>query len=134
MHMLPPPPPIHQWPHPPIIPILCMPTLFFCQTPYAHPPLYSYAIPSSCTQLPSAPDLRRVEVDRHSILSCGGVTLQGLRDLLAHLGAGPQGSNHVVMTDLREELVVYINGVPYTRRELEMPVAALHHAGVHAAQ
>jgi hypothetical protein len=29
---------------------------------------------------------------------------------------------------------VYINGVPYTRRELEMPVAALHHAGVHAAQ
>uniref|UniRef100_A0A7S3QUH6 Tyrosine specific protein phosphatases domain-containing protein n=1 Tax=Dunaliella tertiolecta TaxID=3047 RepID=A0A7S3QUH6_DUNTE len=85
-------------------------------------------------ELPSAPDLRRVEVDRHSILSCGGVTLQGLRDLLAHLGAGPQGSNHVVMTDLREELVVYINGVPYTRRELEMPVAALHHAGVHAAQ
>ena len=29
---------------------------------------------------------------------------------------------------------VYVNGVPYTRRELEMPAAALHHAGVHAGQ
>lgn len=179
---------------------------------------------SFCTQMPGAPDLRQAEVEHHSILSCGGVTLQGLRDLLTHLDAGPQGSKRVVVTDLREvscarsqagpctpcsagaagarcagllgrsapqgseglrlrsawgpkvlrhhpliihllalgpslehqrmhrslpsltkpmhpallpplqELVVYINGVPYTRRELEMPVAALHHAGVHAAQ
>ncbi len=41
---------------------------------------------------------------------------------------------HVVVSDLREELVVYINGTPYTRRELEMPAAALHHAGVQTKQ
>lgn len=33
-----------------------------------------------------------------------------------------------------QELVTYVNGVPYTRRELEMPAAALHHAGVQAQQ
>lgn len=36
---------------------------------------------------------------------------------------------HVVVSDLREELVAYVNGTPYLRRELEMPHAALHHAG-----
>ena len=36
---------------------------------------------------------------------------------------------HVVVSDLREELVAYVNGIPYLRRELEMPHAALHHAG-----
>lgn len=35
----------------------------------------------------------------------------------------------MVVTDLREELVAYVRGVPYLRRELEMPAAALHHAG-----
>jgi hypothetical protein len=40
----------------------------------------------------------------------------------------------VVVTDVREELVVYVNGVPYMRREVEMPAAALHHAGVQARQ
>ncbi|KAG2424222.1 hypothetical protein HXX76_014752, partial [Chlamydomonas incerta] len=55
--------------------------------------------------------------------------------LLNHLGAGPDGRSHVVIADVREELVVYVNGVPYIRRELEMPAAAaMHHAGVHAAQ
>ena len=50
------------------------------------------------------------------------------------LGAGEDGDTHVVVTDVREELVVYINGMPYIRRELEMPAAAMHHAGVHARQ
>lgn len=36
----------------------------------------------------------------------------------------------MVVTDLREELVAYVRGVPYLRRELEMPAAALHHAGM----
>ena len=55
--------------------------------------------------------------------------MQGLRNLLRHLGARPGGPAHFVVSDLREELVVYINGWPYLRRELEMPAAALHHAG-----
>lgn len=49
--------------------------------------------------------------------------------LLSELGARPGGHVHVVATDLREELVAYVNGRPYLRRELEMPSAALHHAG-----
>ena len=48
---------------------------------------------------------------------------------MSKLGARPGGRTHVVITDLREELVVYVNGKPYLRRELEMPSAALHHAG-----
>lgn len=57
-----------------------------------------------------------------------------LARLLETLGAGEDGDTHVVVTDVREELVVYINGMPYIRRELEMPAAAMHHAGVHARQ
>lgn len=49
---------------------------------------------------------------------------------MSRLGARPGGPTHVVFTDLREELVVYVNGRPYLRRELEMPSAALHHAGI----
>lgn len=45
------------------------------------------------------------------------------------LGAQPGGSATVVVSDVREELVGYVNGQPYLRRELEMPSAALHHAG-----
>lgn len=49
---------------------------------------------------------------------------------MSKLGARPGGRSYVVITDLREELVVYVNGKPYLRRELEMPSAALHHAGL----
>lgn len=52
---------------------------------------------------------------------------------MSKLGARPGGKTHVIITDLREELVVYVNGKPYLRRELEMPSAALHHAGMASA-
>ena len=45
------------------------------------------------------------------------------------LGAQPGGPATVVVSDVREELVGYVNGQSYLRRELEMPAAALHHAG-----
>lgn len=64
----------------------------------------------------------------------GAATVKGLRKLLESLGAKPGGPTHVVITDLREELVLYINGIAYLRRELEMPAAALHHAGIQAAK
>jgi hypothetical protein len=79
---------------------------------------------------PGTPDLR--QASHLPIYTIGNSSCSGLRKLLTHLGAGPGGDTHVVLTDVREELVVYVNGVPYTRRELEMPAAALHHAGVHA--
>ena len=56
----------------------------------------------AAVQLPAAPDLRRVDLLSPNILSCGGVTLQGMRELLAYLGAGPGGPRHIIMTDLRE--------------------------------
>jgi hypothetical protein len=49
--------------------------------------------------------------------------------LLAQLGAGQGGPVQVVVTDVREEMVAYVAGRPYLRRELEMPAAAFHHAG-----
>jgi hypothetical protein len=49
------------------------------------------------------------------------------------LGARPGGPVTVVVSDVREELVGYVNGQPYMRRELEMPSAALHHAGARPA-
>lgn len=54
--------------------------------------------------------------------------------LLEQMGAGPNGNTSVIISDVREELVLYVNGTPYLRRELEMPAAALHHAGIHATQ
>ena len=66
----------------------------------------------------------------HFVVTEGLLCMQGLRNLLRHLGARPGGPAHFVISDLREELVVYINGWPYLRRELEMPAAALHHAGM----
>lgn len=51
------------------------------------------------------------------------------RRLLAQLGAGQGGPVRAVVTDVREEMVAYVAGRPYLRRELEMPAAAFHHAG-----
>jgi hypothetical protein len=93
--------------------------------------LKSYLSRAPDPSLPAGtPDLR--QTSHLPIYTIGNSSCSGLRKLLKHLGAGPGGDTHVVLTDVREELVVYVNGVPYTRRELEMPAAALHHAGVHA--
>lgn len=55
--------------------------------------------------------------------------MQGLRALVERLG-GKSGKK-VVLLDTREELCVYLAGHPYTRRDIEMPTASLHHAGIH---
>ncbi len=72
------------------------------------------------------------------VFTVGAATVAGLRALLSRLGAGPETppakQTIAVVTDLREEMVLYVNGGAYLRRELEMPAAALHHAGVRAAQ
>lgn len=95
--------------------------------------LKSYLNPTPDPTLPpGTPDMR--QADDLPIYTVGNVDVSALRRLLSHLGAGPSGHTHVVLSDVREELVVYVNGVPYIRRELEMPAAALHHAGVHWRQ
>lgn len=55
--------------------------------------------------------------------------MQGLRALVDRLG--DKGAKKVVLLDTREELCVYLAGHPYTRRDIEMPTASLHHAGIH---
>ena len=68
------------------------------------------------------------------VYTVGNAVVEGLRQLLTSMGAGAHGPTHLVITDLREELVLYVNGTAYLRRELEMPAAALHHAGIQAAK
>jgi hypothetical protein len=46
----------------------------------------------------------------------GSVSAEALARLLGALGAGPGGGAHAVVSDVREELVVYVNGTPYMRR------------------
>lgn len=83
-------------------------------------------------QVEGVTDLRCA--DGLPVYTLGNATVEGLRRLLGALGALPGGATHVVVTDLREELVLYVNGTAYLRRELEMPAAALHHAGIQAAK
>lgn len=61
-------------------------------------------------------------------------TIAGAKEMLAYLGAKPSvdGSNvaRVILTDLREEAVVYINSTPFVLRELNKPVDTLKHVGI----
>lgn len=58
--------------------------------------------------------------------------------MLAYLGTklkeeGGDSAARVVVTDLREEAVVYINGTPFVLRELSKPVDTLKHVGITGA-
>jgi hypothetical protein len=44
---------------------------------------------------------------------------------------GRAAGKRVVLVDTREELCVYLLGHPHTRRDIELPTAQLHHAGIH---
>jgi len=102
--------------------------------------LKSYTIPGLIQDTNILPELLvdgisdiRCTVDQ-PVFTIGNATVAGLRKLIKKLGATPGGNAHVVVTDLREELVLYVKGTAYMRRELEMPAAALHHAGIQAVK
>ncbi|XAR63978.1 hypothetical protein NMG60_11024154 [Bertholletia excelsa] len=61
-------------------------------------------------------------------------TIAGAKEMLSYLGAKPAAKGNartkVILTDLREEAVVYINGTPYVLRELNKPVDTLKHMGI----
>lgn len=62
-------------------------------------------------------------------------TISGAKEMLAYLGANKSkaegfAGQKVVVTDLREEAVVYINGTPFVLRELNKPVDTLKHVGI----
>lgn len=61
-------------------------------------------------------------------------TVNGAKAILAHLDAEPgkkaSSTCSVIVTDLREEVVVYICGNPFVLRELEQPAHTLKHVGI----
>lgn len=78
-----------------------------------------------------APNFR--QVGGSNVYGVGQPTVDALRSVLAELGAGPSGSHTVTWTTLREEPVIYIQGVSYTLRDLANPIANLEDTGVSAA-
>lgn len=74
------------------------------------------------------------KVDGYPVYSMATPTIAGAEEMLAYLGAKPtaEGSSpqKVVLTDLREEAVVYINNTPFVLRELNKPVDTLKHIGI----
>ncbi|KAK4573001.1 hypothetical protein RGQ29_031107 [Quercus rubra] len=87
---------------------------------------------SSHIQIDSAPHVYKV--DGFPVYSMATPTIDGAKEMLADLGAKPKAENSVahkvILTDLREEAVVYINGTPFTLRELNKPVDTLKHVGI----
>jgi hypothetical protein len=75
-----------------------------------------------------------LQVDGYPVYSMATPTITGAKEMLAYLSAKPkiEGSltRKVILTDLREEAVVYINGTPYVLRELNKPVDVLKHVGI----
>ncbi len=60
-------------------------------------------------------------------------TVDGAKEVLSYLGSKDTGRSipqKVVVTDLREEVVVYIKGTPFVLRELDQPVDTLKHVGI----
>ncbi|KAK6118158.1 hypothetical protein DH2020_048142 [Rehmannia glutinosa] len=87
---------------------------------------------SSHIQIHGAPHVYKV--DGYPVYSMATPTIAGAEEMLAYLGAKPtaEGSapQKVVLTDLREEAVVYINNTPFVLRELNKPVDTLKHIGI----
>ncbi|KAJ4847728.1 hypothetical protein Tsubulata_006902 [Turnera subulata] len=87
---------------------------------------------SSHIQIHGAPHVYKV--DQYPVYSMATPTIAGAKEMLAYMGTKPsnEGSvtKKVILTDLREEAVVYINGTPFVLRELNKPVDTLKHVGV----
>ncbi|PON43261.1 Protein-tyrosine phosphatase-like [Parasponia andersonii] len=87
---------------------------------------------SSHIQIHGAPHVYKV--DGYPVYSMATPTIAGAKEMLAFLGAKPKAegsvAHKVILTDLREEAVVYINGTPFVLRELNKPVDTLKHVGI----
>ncbi|XP_020701616.1 paladin [Dendrobium catenatum] len=74
------------------------------------------------------------KVDAYPVYSMATPTIDGARAMLDYLGAKWTGNGrtppNVLITDLREEAVIYINGLPYVLRELDRPVDTLRYVGI----
>ncbi|CAN8267845.1 unnamed protein product [Cochlearia groenlandica] len=90
---------------------------------------------SSRMQINGAPHVYKV--DRYPVYSMATPTISGAKKMFAYLGTkqkeGGDSRERIVVTDLREEAVVYINGTPFVLRELSKPVDTLKHVGITGA-
>lgn len=59
-------------------------------------------------------------------------TITGAKEMLSFLASSGivDGGKKVIITDLREEAVVYIHGTPFVLRELNKAVDTLKHVGI----
>ncbi|KAK7392157.1 hypothetical protein VNO78_20587 [Psophocarpus tetragonolobus] len=87
---------------------------------------------SSHIQIQGAPHVYKV--DEYPVYSMATPTISGAKEMLSYLGAKPKANvsstQKVILTDLREEAVVYIKGTPFVLRELNNPVDTLKHVGI----
>nr|XP_043636887.1 paladin [Erigeron canadensis] len=87
---------------------------------------------SSHIRIHGAPHVYKVE--GYPVYSMATPTIAGAKEMLAYLDTRPtselNGPQRVILTDLREEAVVYINGTPFVLRELSKPVDTLKHVGI----
>ncbi|ESW35260.1 hypothetical protein PHAVU_001G220000 [Phaseolus vulgaris] len=86
---------------------------------------------SSHIQIHGAPHV--FKVDEYPVYCMATPTISGAKEMLDYLGAKPKPSviaQKVVLTDLREEAVVYINYTPFVLRELNKPVNTLKYVGI----
>ena len=67
------------------------------------------------------------------IASASAPTIEGMRSMLGKFKEESPGS-HVVIVDLREELVIYVKGVPYVLREIDFATKSLNLAGISSNQ
>uniref|UniRef100_A0A6N2NAG9 Tyrosine specific protein phosphatases domain-containing protein n=1 Tax=Salix viminalis TaxID=40686 RepID=A0A6N2NAG9_SALVM len=98
--------------------------------------LKMYSFPGQRTsnhiQIQGAPHVYKV--DGYPVYSMATPTIAGAKEMLEYLSVKPKIEGYltrkVILTDLREEAVVYINGTPYVLRELNKPVDVLKHVGI----
>lgn len=85
---------------------------------------------SSRIQIHGAPHVYKV--DGFPVYSMATPTITGAKEMISYLAASgsANGRQRVVITDLREEAVVYINGTPFVLRELNKAVDTLKHVGI----
>ncbi|KAJ7557303.1 hypothetical protein O6H91_05G121100 [Diphasiastrum complanatum] len=87
---------------------------------------------ASNDEIPGTPHICNVQgLPIHSMAT---PTVDGAKMVLSQLQRGPSSrpdeSYKVIVTDLREEAVVYINGNPFVLRELDQPVSTLKYTGI----
>lgn len=85
---------------------------------------------SSHIKIHGAPHVYKVE--GYPVYSMATPTIAGAKQMLSFLAASGSvdGGRKLVITDLREEAVVYINGTPFVLRELNKAVDTLKHVGI----